>query len=149
MFLHFRVLFLVSSYQISSLNELFKCFNNNGSNGAFVCSIHEGGFSIYSYGPSPQLLTHCILKKLLSPVFRSYSIKAVLKLILCILPTCDFAGTILVSTVDTLLQQYSLQFYNLSNLGPVHEHLLSPPESRGLNAPAANWRAYPNSISKK
>ena len=56
-----------------------------------------------------------------SPIFRSYSIKAVLKLIVCILPTRDSTGKILVSTMDTLLQQYSLQFYNLSNLGPVHE----------------------------
>ena len=103
------------------LNELFKCFNNNGSNGVFVCSRHEGGFSLYSCGPSPWLLSNCILKRLLSPVFRSYSIKAVLKLVVCILPTRDSAGKILVSTVDTLLQQCSLQLYNLSNLGPVHE----------------------------
>ena len=107
--------------QVSSLNELFKCFNNNGSNGVFVCSRHEGGFSLYSCGPSPRLVTYCILKKLLSPVFRSYSIKVVLKLIVCILPTRDFAGKILVSIMDTLLQQCSLQFYNLSNLGAVHK----------------------------
>ena len=25
-----------------------------------------------------------------------------------------------------------------------HEHLLSPPMSRDLNVPAANWRAYPS-----
>ena len=62
-----------------------------------------------------------MFEKLLSPVFRSYSIKAVLKLIVCILPTCDSTGKILVSTMDTLLQQCSLQFYDLSNLGQVHE----------------------------
>ena len=94
---------------------------NNGSNGVFECSRHEGGFSLYSCGASPRLVIYCILKKLLSPVFRSSSIKAVLKLIVCILPTRNFADKILVSTVDTLLQQFSLQFYNLSNLGPVHE----------------------------
>ena len=42
-------------------------------------------------------------------------------MIVCILPTLDFTGKILVSTMDTLLQQCSLQLYNLSNLSPVHE----------------------------
>ena len=130
MFLHFRVLptrfFSTSGFiwlylQVSSLNELLKCFNNNGSSDAIVCSRHEGGFLLYSCGPSPPLVIHCILEKLLSPVFRSYSIKAVLKLIVCILPTRNLAGKILVSAMDTLLQQCCLQFYNLSNLGPVHE----------------------------
>ena len=130
MFLHLRVLFLVSSCKgfflpSFQLNELFKCFNNNGSRDAIVCSRHEGGFSLYSCGPSPPLVTHCILEKLLSPVFRSYSIKVVLKLIVCILPTHDFVGKILVSTVDTLLYQCSLQLYNLSNLGPVHTKTLT------------------------
>ena len=88
----------------------------------YLCgSRHEGGFSLYSCGPSPQLVIYCILEKLLSPVFRSYSIKAVLKLIVRILPTRHSSGKILVSTMDTLLQQCSLQLYNLSNLGPVHE----------------------------
>ena len=85
------------------LNELFKCFNNNGSNVAFVCFRHEGGFSLHSCGPSPRLVIYCIFKKLLSPVFRSYLIKAVLKLIVCILQKRDSAGKILVSTMDTLL----------------------------------------------
>ena len=119
MFLHFRV-FGLCWFQLDDWT-VFVHIENNGSNGVFVCSRHEGGFSLYSCGLSPWLVTYCILKKLLSPVFRSYSIKAVLKLIVCILPTRDFAGKILVSTMDTLLQQYSLQLYNLSNLGPVHE----------------------------
>ena len=118
MFLHFRVFMVLL---VVSTNELFKCFNSNDSNGVFVCSRHEGGFSLYSCGPFPWLLTYCILMRLLSPVFRSYSIKAVVKLIVCILPTCNSTGKRLVSTVDTLLQQCSLQLYNLSNLDPVHE----------------------------
>ena len=63
-------------------------------------------------------------KRLLSPVFRSYLIKAVLKLLVCILPMCNSAGKILVSTVDTLLQHcnlHPLKDYTLSNLGLVHE----------------------------
>ena len=58
-------------------------------------------------------------KKLLSPVFRSCLIKAVLKLIVCILPTRG----ILVSTVDTLLQHCSLHILKgyILLLGPVHE----------------------------
>ena len=119
MFLHFRV-FGLCWFQVDDWT-VFVYIVNNGSNGVFVCSRHEGGFSLYSCGPSPWLLTYCILKRLLSSVFRSYSIKAVLKLIVCIPPTHDSAGKILVSTVDTLLQQCSLQLYNLSNLGPVHK----------------------------
>ena len=113
----------MSYLQVSRVDDwtVFVYIVNNGSNGVFVCSRHEGGFSLYSCGPSPRLVIYCILKRLFSPVFRSYSIKAVLKLIVCILPTRDFAGKKLVSTVDTLLQQCSLQLYNLSNLGPVHE----------------------------
>ena len=126
MFLHFRVFMVLTVpsslcwFQVENLT-VFVYIVNNGSNGVFVCSRHEGGFSLYSCGPSPWLVIYGILKKLFSPVFRSYSIKAVLKLIVFILSTCDFAGKILVSTMDTLLQQCSLQFYNLSNLGPVHE----------------------------
>ena len=45
----------------------------------------------------------------------------------------------------------ALQSVHLEGLYPLigpsaqkdtHEHLLSPPESRGLSAPAANWRVY-------
>ena len=118
MFLHFRV--FIFKLLVVSTNG-FVYIVNNGSNGVFVCSRHEGGFSLYSCGPTPRLVIYCILKKLLSSVFRSYSIKAVLKQVVYILPTHDFTGKILVSTLDTLLQQCSLQLYNLSNLGPVHE----------------------------
>ena len=50
MFLHFRVFMVLL---VVSTNELFKCFHSNGSNEVFVCSRHEGGFSLYSCGPSP------------------------------------------------------------------------------------------------
>ena len=47
----------------------------------------------------------------------------------------------------TALQSTSLEGLHPFQLGPsaqkdTHEHLLLPPESRGLNAPVANWRAY-------
>ena len=115
---------IFNSISNSTLIELFKCFDNNGSDAVFVCSRHERGLSLHSCGPSPHCVSYCILQE--APFFSLWelSIKAVLKLIVCILPPHEHAGKILVSTVDTLLHQYSqqsLKDYNLSNLGPVHE----------------------------
>ena len=63
-------------------------FVNNGSNDAFVCSGHEGVFSLYCCRPCSSVVITVFFKKLLSQVFGSYLIKAVQKLLVCILQPC-------------------------------------------------------------
>ena len=108
----------------STFIELFKCFDNNGSDAAFVCSRCEGGLSLHSCGPSPHCVSYCILQEDPFSSLWELSIKAVLKLIVCVLPPRKLAGKILVPIMDTLLQQCILQplkDYSFSNLGSVHE----------------------------
>ena len=133
----YQFLVVSSVSRLCSLMEVsswtIKLFVNNGSNDTFECSGHEGGFSLYCCGSSPSVVIIVFFKKLLSPVFGSYSIKTVQKLLVCILqPREPLTGgadsvvveKILVSLVDTLLRHCSLhplKSTSLSNFGPVHE----------------------------
>ena len=100
-----------------------------------MCMFWIWGEAFYCIvvNPLSTLWVTVFFKKLLSPVFRNITIKAVQKLFVCILQPCErltqrcwmhSSGKILVSAMDTLLQHCSLQhlkrFYPFP-LGPVHE----------------------------
>ena len=114
----------------------------------------DGGlpFTVYRFPTrSPSMLTVCFLFKPVSGV----TIKTVLKLCVCILPSASISigDTVLRSWEGTGVnpgshlsldphQHYSPALLP-SSIGPVaqkhtHEHLLSPPEIKDL-APTANW----------
>ena len=69
----------------------------------YLYSGHEGGFSLYCCGPSCGVVITVFFKKILSPVFGSYSIKAVQKLIVCIFQPCK---PLIGGADSTLVAQY-------------------------------------------
>ena len=125
MFLHFRVVLLylvLCIFKIAKLDHLSVLAAMAQMQHLCVLDMREA-FHFIVVTPLLTLWFTVYFKELLSPVFRSCSIKAVQKLIVCILPMRVSTGRILVSTVDTLLQHCSLHIlkdYTLS-LGPVHK----------------------------
>ena len=148
-FLHFRVSFLVyrrctisSSLWISVYFDCMWTMPNSD-----ICNVsidvlqflgHEGG---HLWMDPLQLFCECFV--LLSPVFRSYTIKAVQKLMVCILPV-----QVLFSTISSLGQYWwlcghpnSITVYKINSFSTfessaqiaTHEQLLSPPKIKSLN----------------
>ena len=117
MFLHFRVSGCIFYF------DPVKCLTAMAQMQHFCVLDMREAFHFIVVNPLLTLWLTVYFKRLLSPVLRSYLIKAVLKLIVCILPMHIPAGGILVSTVDTLLQHCSLHPLkdHILSLGPVHK----------------------------
>ena len=175
MFLHFRVSgyifrFIWVLYLQVSLNciSVFVWTMALGHD-AFVCSGYEGGFSLHCCGSSSCVVITVFFKNLLSSVFRSNSIKAVQKQLVCILQPHEPLWVCILQPHEPLtrgaktavLARYWCLPWTSSSTIAVYitfRNLAFPiwaqctrwypwtsavtPQRRGLNAPVANWRVY-------